>query len=316
MGNYCVDRGGGSSMLKKLSMGLLYSLIGLVAYAATHHILYTNDKMENTKCAPQFAIAPIAPATAVIEKAKDGSRYWRFEIHHVGAKNTPVYWYAAVSPKLTIKSSVLKLSQGESIIVTSDHSATGPFKVESTFGFSYQNDAVIESVDLLFPIPNRATVTQDHHGAVRGLAHIKQQEYAVDIDAALGTPIYASKAGVAAFVEDRYPDTMCGDQAAARLGNDVTIRTNDGFDVSYGHVQKNSILVKEGQAIREGQMIARVGASGAAYVPHLHISASVMTDRGLKTIPIRFVKCGDIPLVTAPGMQTEINGPCYETFRF
>ena len=38
----------------------------------------------------------------------------------------------------------------------------------------------------------------------------------------------------------------------------------------FGHLQKGSVQVKEGERVRKGQMIGRIGFSGDAFIPHLH----------------------------------------------
>lgn len=79
----------------------------------------------------------------------------------------------------------------------------------------------------------------------------------VDIGLPEGTPIYASAAGVVieAGIKGGY-------------GYTVMIQHDDGFVTLYGHASK--LLVKEGQRVAQGQLIARVGSTGRATGPHLH----------------------------------------------
>ena len=56
------------------------------------------------------------------------------------------------------------------------------------------------------------------------------------------------------------------------VGNHVSIRTGD-VHVVIGHMQKGSILVKEGDHVTVGQEIALVGNSGLTEFPHVHIQA-------------------------------------------
>ena len=51
-------------------------------------------------------------------------------------------------------------------------------------------------------------------------------------------------------------------------GNIVILRHNDGLVTIYAHNQKN--LVREGERVRRGRVIARVGQTGRASGPHLH----------------------------------------------
>lgn len=79
----------------------------------------------------------------------------------------------------------------------------------------------------------------------------------LDIAAPLGTPILAATDG-----EVMYTGTLRG------YGNIVLLRHRDGYVTVYAHTQKN--LVQEGEVVRRGQVIARVGQTGRASGPHVH----------------------------------------------
>jgi len=78
-----------------------------------------------------------------------------------------------------------------------------------------------------------------------------------DIAAAYGTEVKAVAAGV--VVESRTEGTY---------GNAVVIKTDDGRTMLYGHNQAN--LVNVGDRVRQGDVIAQVGATGRATGPHVH----------------------------------------------
>jgi len=52
-------------------------------------------------------------------------------------------------------------------------------------------------------------------------------------------------------------------------GNSVVIHINGGY-ATYGHLIPNSILVKPGQIVKNGDVLGRVGNSGGSDAPHLH----------------------------------------------
>ncbi len=81
---------------------------------------------------------------------------------------------------------------------------------------------------------------------------------AIDYAAALGTPIRTVGDGVV---------TSAG-WSRAGYGNLVTIRHNSTYSTNYGHMSK--ILVKVGQAVKQGQTIGKVGSTGLSTGPHLH----------------------------------------------
>ncbi len=79
----------------------------------------------------------------------------------------------------------------------------------------------------------------------------------IDIAAPEGTPIRAIESG-----EVIYSDQLRG------YGNIVILRHADGFVSVYAHNQSN--LVREGQRIARGEVVARVGSTGRVTGPHLH----------------------------------------------
>lgn len=79
----------------------------------------------------------------------------------------------------------------------------------------------------------------------------------IDLKAEMGTPIKAAFNGI---VTSAVSDPMYGKR--------VVIRHNDGLETSYAHNSEN--LVKEGEAVKAGQIIALVGNSGRSSGSHCH----------------------------------------------
>jgi murein DD-endopeptidase MepM/ murein hydrolase activator NlpD len=78
-------------------------------------------------------------------------------------------------------------------------------------------------------------------------------------------------------------------EAARAAGNHVLIR-HDGEEHSlYGHLQPSSICVEEGEHVRAGQVIGRLGHSGNSPFPHLHFHVCDGEDfMYARVLPIRF----------------------------
>jgi murein DD-endopeptidase MepM/ murein hydrolase activator NlpD len=84
------------------------------------------------------------------------------------------------------------------------------------------------------------------------------QNDGINIKAAEGTPVLAADAGTVAYA---------GNELRG-YGNLVLIKHADGWMTAYAHNSK--ILVTRGQKVQRGQVIARVGATGAVTEPQLH----------------------------------------------
>ena len=84
----------------------------------------------------------------------------------------------------------------------------------------------------------------------------------IDLAAAQGTPIYATRAGKV---------TRTSYQAGG-AGNYVSINHLDGFSSVYMHM--THYVVSQGQNVSQGQLIGYVGSTGISTGPHLHFGIS------------------------------------------
>jgi murein DD-endopeptidase MepM/ murein hydrolase activator NlpD len=91
---------------------------------------------------------------------------------------------------------------------------------------------------------------------------LKRKEFhpGLDMRAAMGTPILAPADGVVKFIK-------YGQHGG--YGNMVALSHNYGFESYYAHLQ-NKPVVKEGQFVKKGDLIAYSGNSGLSTGPHLH----------------------------------------------
>lgn len=92
---------------------------------------------------------------------------------------------------------------------------------------------------------------------------------AIDLRAAVGTPVYAAEDGTVDWVQAWDGHSTSGDQS---YGNLVRIRHadyNDGkLQTLYAHLKESK--VKYGQVVREGEVIGYSGNTGNSTGPHLH----------------------------------------------
>lgn len=96
----------------------------------------------------------------------------------------------------------------------------------------------------------------------RTLDGVTKTHYGVDMAAPKGTPIYAAAAG-----------TVIYSGSASGYGLVVYIDHGNGVVTRYGHCSK--LLVKKGQSVERGKIIALVGSTGHSTGPHLHFEMRV-----------------------------------------
>ena len=89
------------------------------------------------------------------------------------------------------------------------------------------------------------------------ILHKQEIHDGVDIAVAEGTEVRAVKSGT--VTEVRTSDTY---------GNLMKYETEDGYEVMYAHLSK--VMVKEGEKIKQGQVVAKSGNTGLSTGPHLH----------------------------------------------
>lgn len=96
----------------------------------------------------------------------------------------------------------------------------------------------------------------------------------IDIDGTSGDPIRASKAGSVFYAG--YDDNG--------YGNHVVISHGGGFSTVYAHA--TTVMVRGGQSVSQGQLIATVGCTGSCTGDHLHFEIRV---NGSPQDPMRYL---------------------------
>lgn len=109
-----------------------------------------------------------------------------------------------------------------------------------------------------------------------------------------GQPVFATAGGKVAYVCYDMPDLAPGappnplmfrDDPRRILGNAVAISHGNGEFSYFAHLQQASVAVREGEMIRRGALIGRVGNSGHSPGPHLHFhlmeGPNLFFDQGL-----------------------------------
>jgi hypothetical protein len=83
-------------------------------------------------------------------------------------------------------------------------------------------------------------------------------------------------------------------------GNYIMIKSDSGYIVLLAHLKNNSIQVRQGQRVEQGERLGLVGNSGNSTAPHLHINLFDQMDDpfGAKVLPFVF---GSYKELTANG---------------
>ncbi|MFC1546082.1 LysM peptidoglycan-binding domain-containing M23 family metallopeptidase [Pseudomonadota bacterium] len=120
----------------------------------------------------------------------------------------------------------------------------------STKKTTHRKKAVNGSVKLRWPLSAKITSRFGRRGS--------RMHDGIDIGAKEGTPIYAAAAG----------EVVYSDQRLSGYGKLIIIRHSSDMFTAYAHNQRN--LVRKGNRVKAGSVIARVGKTGRASGPHLH----------------------------------------------
>ncbi len=99
----------------------------------------------------------------------------------------------------------------------------------------------------------------------------------LDFPADVGTPIHAAAGGVVQQVEIH-----------PQYGQMIELDHGRGLATRYAHVSKS--LVKAGDLVKRGQLIAEVGTTGRSTGPHLHFEVMV---EGVPQDPAKFLAAGE-----------------------
>ena len=113
------------------------------------------------------------------------------------------------------------------------------------------------------PIPYRSPLgfiscITSGYGIRRNINGRTGLHYAIDLRAAIGTPIYAPAAGTVTAVYT----------GGTRCGRGLSISHANGYSTNYCHL--NQVSVSRGQQVSAGCLIGKTGNTGATTGPHLH----------------------------------------------
>jgi len=154
-----------------------------------------------------------------------------------------------------------------------------------------QIEREVISVPSARPVPDKHITFTSAYGVrsdpFRGRAAMHA---GIDLAGPIGTPVYATADGVV----DRA-------QWASGYGNLVELDHGKGIQTRYGHLSK--ILVKPGQRVKRGDLIAKMGSTGRSTGSHLHYEVRL---DGRAVNPIPFLQSSDYLLAVQNRTDTQV----------
>ena len=128
-----------------------------------------------------------------------------------------------------------------------------------------------------WPLPGYYKISSYFGMRLHPILKYNKMHGGIDIGAPSGTPIHAAASG----------KVICAAWRSGGSGNTVIIDHGGGITTLYFHIKNGGILVKEGQTVKAGDVIAKVGSTGLSTGPHLHFE--VRKD-GVRQDPLNYVK--------------------------
>lgn len=113
----------------------------------------------------------------------------------------------------------------------------------------------------IWPVPHYYDITSGY--GWRNIFGGNEFHNGIDIGAPDGTPIEAVADGVVLYAGSAYG-----------FGHWIVLKHANGLLTIYGHMYASGLLVKPGDVVKQGQVIAYVGADGQATGPHLHFTVA------------------------------------------
>ena len=128
------------------------------------------------------------------------------------------------------------------------------------------NHEIVRHTPSILPVPpDQFVLTSPFGNRVSPFTRAADFHKGLDLSAPTGTPVYVTADGVVTFA-GRYP--LSQSVSWWRFGNVVTVRHSDRFVTIYAHL--DSTRVRQGQQVKQGEVIATVGSTGWSTNSHLH----------------------------------------------
>jgi len=139
---------------------------------------------------------------------------------------------------------------------------------------------------LPYPAGLTFTVLQGFHGT---FSHRGSNEFAVDFDCPVATPVLAARGGVVvAYNAAAQGGGTSPEYLDYKRTNFVLVLHDDGTLGEYMHLSPSGIEVKPGQRVERGTRLALSGNTGFSSTPHLHFQVMTAGEDGTTMVSFPF----------------------------
>lgn len=125
----------------------------------------------------------------------------------------------------------------------------------------------------LWPCPSSGRITSKYGYRIHPISGVKKLHSGTDIAASYGADVIAAAGG-----------TVIKSEYYGGYGNCIIIDHGGGMSTLYGHM--SSLVAKNGDTVAAGQVIGKVGSTGASTGNHLHFEVRI---NGATTEPTNYV---------------------------
>ena len=162
-------------------------------------------------------------------------------------------------------------------------------------GVRYRYDWTVGRIDarhddrVVYRLPHAA---EESYPLLQGFgssfSHTGLEEFTLDFDMPLGTPVHAARDGIVVRTVSRH-DRACWEPRCGRHANFIVVLHDDDSTGEYFHLMKDGVTVTVGERVVAGQLIGYSGNTGKSTMPHLHFGVYRAVAWGrTQSVPVRF----------------------------
>lgn len=168
------------------------------------------------------------------------------------------------------KQSLAKIEKAEDQLEKEAQELTALIKKLSSSGSPYTGGV------MQWPTPGYYKISSPFGYRIHPILKVRKFHGGIDINAPAKAYIHAAASGKVIWSGWR----------SGGSGNTVIIDHGGGITTLYLHIMNGGLLVKEGQKVNAGDVIAKVGSTGLSTGPHLHFEVRV---NGERQDPMKYV---------------------------